>query len=286
MELLILALLGSALVGVSFINDNEDVADSDEATDGQTEVDTSIFTGTAEADVVDDSTTLATDVEGMELYGGDDVVDVTNYFLTDLDAGEGDDSIDVDAYYATINGGEGDDTLIVNGGNAIYGDAGNDTIETTQSSVGDYPTTIADGGDGDDVLTARDTAFYNTMFTVNDSGVNMTGGEGADTFNVIYAADDVDPDALSGGEAYHNNLVAITDFDPSEDTLVVEVETSDADLERDVDAQMEQTDNGDGTYTSVITLTLTKEGMDDGVTELTVISNAPFTLDDIQLVGV
>ena len=82
------------------------------------------------------------------------------------------------------------------------------------------------------------------------------------------------------------SLLRITDFNPNEDVLTIEVDRNDETADRSVEVELDQTKEN-GTYTSPITLTFVEEvNATQAVANLTVISNAAFTLDDIRLVSI
>ena len=145
--------------------------------------------------------------------GGDDYVNGGDGNDTIL-GGSGNDTIKGGIGHDVIYGGDGDDRIyggkgsdIIHGGDGndfihgtkqkatIYGDAGNDIIYTSQHS------TTADGGTGDD-------KFYIS----GGKAVHhiITGGEGADSF--IFSA----PSSRKKAET------TITDFNPLEDSLIIE----------------------------------------------------------------
>lgn len=126
--------------------------------------------------------------------GGDDVINV----------GPSDSIEGVDEAGDLADGGAGNDTLIGRGGDAYLDGYDGESSLWTEFNL--HEDTLL-GGAGSDVLRAI-------------NGSQMTGGAGADQFEVIYDDQDV-PD----GSAY---LPArITDFDPAVDTIAVS--TPDAD---------------------------------------------------------
>ena len=103
-----------------------------------------------------------------EVYGedGDDV----------LNGAGGDDYLHGGKGNDTINGGSGNDTILgIKGQNDLFGGPGNDYISTGDN------TSIADGGVGSDIINVR----------MKKGGDHvLTGGEGADTFEFVYAFSD------------------------------------------------------------------------------------------------
>lgn len=106
-----------------------------------------------------------------------------------LDGGAGNDTLYGDEGQDILRGGEGDDHLISRGDGAslLDGGEGNDKLFATGEG------SVLDGGEGDDWLSGR-------------NGLVMTGGAGADTFDVHFADPGMGP-------------VEITDFNPAEDVL-------------------------------------------------------------------
>lgn len=103
-----------------------------------------------------------------------------------------------------IRGGEGNDLIVDGiGSNTLYGEAGNDVLigydtpSEISSENAPTPDTL-NGGSGSDILLA-------------DSGDTVTGGQDADEFWVYNDVDTV------------TERVTVTDFDPNEDRLVVDV---------------------------------------------------------------
>lgn len=188
-----------------------------------------------------------------------------------LDAHDGDDSLDGgtgnDALYGrdgddTLIGGTGDDSLHgMEGNDSIEGDAGNDTLSggagTDTIYGGDGNDRINNGYDRDDDILSEfiDAGAGDDIVRFGD-GSTVTGGTGADSFTAY--------------ESMSNTLVSeITDFDPSEDTLFIDLGVG----------------NGDGGEFSLVER---EDGQgrdlflgDEMVIRLS--GDAPFTLDDITL---
>ncbi|MFY0681587.1 MAG: hypothetical protein JXR13_13520 [Thalassovita sp.] len=116
-----------------------------------------------------------------------------------LTGGSGNDDVSGMEGHDIIEGGTGDDTLSGGAGiDSIWGGDGNDVINDSGRDSGDNSLAeFLDGGAGDDLIYFGD-------------GSTVTGGAGADSF--FTAA------------SMSNNLVSeITDFDPTEDTLFVDL---------------------------------------------------------------
>ena len=112
---------------------------------------------------------------------------------------DGADSLTGSEWFDILSGGEGDDFLDggINGDDVLMGGAGDDVIHGSSGSV-------LNGGLGDDTLTA-------------ELGATMTGGEGVDNFNTK-----IDIRYLKERPS------VITDFDPTEETLTLEIDWHDS----------------------------------------------------------
>ncbi|WP_420558037.1 calcium-binding protein [Roseovarius sp.] len=146
-----------------------------------------------------------TPVVGASAFGedGDDTITVSRG--ASGFGGAGDDTMLV-GRNSIGEGGDGDDTIDGRVQSTIHGNAGDDVL---QLLAGDPLTpNIATGGDGDDELIALRTAL--------NSDVELTGGDGADSFVLSLNGELLDPDApeSEGG-------VRITDFSPAEDVLLL-----------------------------------------------------------------
>jgi Ca2+-binding RTX toxin-like protein len=134
-----------------------------------------------------------------------------------VDGGGGDDVIDVQGTLDAVDGGNGDDTITgsaadYGGGSPLSGGAGNDVLSTFDEAGFSYRAEL-DGGAGDDTLTSA-------LITTSPEEVDaLTGGAGADVFQVSFSGDNIDP---SGG-ALLGTLLEVTDFEPAEDSLVLEI---------------------------------------------------------------
>ncbi|MCV2888700.1 calcium-binding protein [Ruegeria aquimaris] len=143
----------------------------------------------------------------------------------DVDGGAGHDRIIVSGVNATGYGGEGDDFLSVENGARGHGGVGNDHLQLSAGSM-------VFGEDGDDLFTMYE--FQNAP----ESAV-ATGGDGADTYSLaIRGANAPDP------ESY----LRITDFDPSEDALEVELWNRDSET---IDS-VTLSEASDGSHTDVL----------------------------------
>lgn len=212
----IFAILGLFAVGaLSGVFDGSDGASAEDAEDTDlalTDGDDT-FNGSDGADVID-------------TRGGDDLV-ATNGGDDLVRLGAGDDawadndfSLLIDPTQAgnlpetgndTVLGGTGDDAMVsLSGSDVLSGGYGDDNMLSADLDfvngfpVADAPDTM-DGGAGDDTLQG-------------DDGDVLTGGTGADVFGVL-----VTQDPTSVLDASTDSPVHITDFDPVEDVLAIEL---------------------------------------------------------------
>jgi len=141
---------------------------------------------------------------------------------TALFGDEGNDTIEL-TEDGRASGGAGDDTITAGGLSTITGGAGDDSL-TVRDNDGFYETILssADGGAGDDSLAFEydnQTYFGGSSDPSLDTDVALTGGAGADSFTVTGVFEAVPVSDTSGSALF----ATITDFDPSEDTLLIEL---------------------------------------------------------------
>ncbi len=187
-----------AILGTSFSPDVDD--DQDGGDDGGTETDPIIVT-----DAADITGTDGDDVFQIDLAATDGLVGVT------IASGAGDDTITLldpsgadpadpnfewDVVGGDIDGGDGNDTIIVTANNsAIAGGAGDDVIIVNEAHA-----SMISSGDGDDTISGTQSAS-NRVFIAGGAGndtidaremenVSAEGGEGNDTILVSGADQD------------------------------------------------------------------------------------------------
>lgn len=218
--------------------------------------------------------------EEINLLGGDDTAILEDQIGVGVSGGEGNDTLTSTDGGTVLYGNAGDNILTGIGGNNLFGGAGDDQIISNPSDNAFDTTVQIDGGEGNDTISIFADAGIENFFNLGSAVA--TGGDGADEFNVVY-----DLQNSMGEEQFlDTSLLRITDFNPNEDVLTIEVDRNDETTDRSVEVELDQTQEN-GTYTSLITLTFVEEvNATQAVANLTVISNAAFTLDDIRLFSI
>ncbi|MEM9154616.1 MAG: M10 family metallopeptidase [Cyanobacteria bacterium P01_F01_bin.33] len=164
---------------------------------------------------------IVTDFSGKTTLEGHDGSDDLRGGMNDdvLEGGSGNDSLRGYFEDDTLQGGIGDDYLNGEIGNdELLGGDGRDTL------IGGIGNDVMVGGDGNDILTGVQVFTGDHIFNGIDSQDVMTGGAGADRFDLggpVNMTGDkavfyVDTDATTSGD---HDYALITDFDPLEDTL-------------------------------------------------------------------
>jgi Ca2+-binding RTX toxin-like protein len=186
---------------------------------------------------LDEGDTIVGDADGDTYVAVKEDDGFETYSVT-LDAGGGDDTVDADLAMSTVQGGAGNDLLRVSGLDLIVdGGAGDDALTGTAY----FTSSEYRGGDGDDQLS----------LTLGDGGIVIDGGSGNDVIHLSTEAGGGEYDNFYGagittgtgsdavtinvspttftseeGESFYGSrspFVIITDFDPDEDMLGVEV---------------------------------------------------------------
>ncbi|WP_152926409.1 hypothetical protein [Shimia sp. SK013] len=185
----------------------------------------------------------------------------------------------------TLLGTEGDDILIGEHDPALEPSVvellGGDDVAIAPT-LSDGPTSVY-GGEGDDV--------FNVRTSIGDDrpefgGFGLQGGEGSDTFNLTLEVVDQDTDVDGDGEVSINAGV-VQDFDPAEDSLVIDIERYATFLDREITVDFEQTSGstavwGEDETTLTFNLAATANAA-AAVSTITIYSDVPFTVDDIQI---
>lgn len=224
--------------------------------------------------------------EEIRLQGGDDIAVIEDQIGGGVYGGAGDDTLTSTEYGNALHGGAGDDILSGVGGNVMSGGAGNDQISLDMNAQPGPDAFRINGGDGDDTIKVQADVG---MDTPDRSGANFIGGAGEDAYEFDLTLKNSDVDLNLSGGPLSTSLGQIEDFDPAEDSLLIELDADTAAAARDVEASLEQTET-DGQFFSTLTLRFLEDAdtpdASEAVALLNIVSNSAFTLDDVQLVGV
>lgn len=244
-----------------------------------------ILTGTDGNDTLSAGQDSALAPEQVSLLGGDDVAAIDVPFGVTLSGGAGDDHLTSTSVGNVLEGGEGNDTLYGIDANSLFGGGGDDNI-TFDSNV-ELNSSVAHiaGGAGDDTISVLTDVGIDTP---DRGGAIVAGGDGSDVFEVVMhlenSAEDVD-----GSGTLETRIGRITDFDPSEDSLVIELDPAADAQSRAFSVAMEQSEEN-GQYSSLITFTFHPNGNIDNGAEaqavLEVVSKSPFGLNDLSIARV
>lgn len=149
-----------------------------------------------------------------------------------IDAGTGDDLVSIASSEGSagsdIQGGDGADTIsAVMDGGRVDGGAGNDLLFANPSATS--PTEV-DGGDGSDQIVIN---AVTPPIQQWEAGVQVTGGDGADIFDLIVAPGGTDladtpPASVStlADGTVQVDIGTITDFSAGEDLLLIDGTTN------------------------------------------------------------
>ncbi|MCI5096851.1 MAG: hypothetical protein MRY77_11110 [Rhodobacteraceae bacterium] len=225
--------------------------------------------------------------ERIELLGGDDLAILDEHIGVGVFGGEGDDTLSSTAYGTYLYGEAGDDVLTGSIANSMYGGEGNDQI-THHMDIDRGPGwTHLIGDEGDDTLsvyTGVGTDEYRSELTT----FGIEGGEGEDTMELFLTLENSDVE-LEGDQQLLNSLGGIRDFDPEEDSLLIQIDAEDEAADREFETELEQEER-DGRFYSTLTFTFLEDDdipdAREAVAVLSIASNTAFTLDDIQIVRV
>lgn len=221
---------------------------------------------------------------GADISGGDgnDTIEVERLSDFDhssfvLDGGAGDDSITGPGFSIYIHGGAGNDTIEVTDAylDEVYGEDGDDRLVVTYGYTGADSSTIMDAGAGNDTL---DVSFATVDAAMTElGGLTVSGGEGADTFIVHHQ---IDVGILSEGVALELTApLDISDFDPSEDTLIIEPDAASTVGLNYVSATVEHVGS-----TSIVVLQYSNPNSGHDVEQRISLRDAPdLSIDDIQI---
>ena len=295
---LLAALGGALLTALVYEWDDDDDNDGSEAVEIDTSDESSdteprqtlSFTGDPVLDGTEGDDTLPGGQDpdrapGMiNLLGGDDTAVVEYPFDITVDGGEGDDELSSTAVANTLVGGEGNDTLSGIDANTMDGGAGDDEITFTHYAELNSSVALIGGGDGDDLIRVEGTAGQDQP---DAGGARIEGGSGSDQFEVVLDLVNSDIDLANDDGILESTLARIADFNPEEDTLLIQIDRTQETEDREVEVGFEQTETEDGSYTTELTLTFAATPTaSQAVSTMYIESATAFTLDDIELVGV
>lgn len=157
---------------------------------------------------------------------GDDAITIVAATGEQVRGGAGDDALRITGSQNTVSGGSGDDAISASygfyipsnyfgGGNSLYGDGGNDTIQS-------YGGNILDGGQGDDTLVSYSQFVPHRIHGYFSAGPNtMTGGPGSDTFvsstfGRLETYEESKDGVVSEGDTIQGTMDVVTDYAPGE----------------------------------------------------------------------
>ena len=201
------------------------------------------LTGTTLQGTDEGDSLLARGAENIDAGAGDDTL--TSHGSGTLLAGEGNDTLELSGT-AQGWGGTGQDYMHVSDAAAAYGGEGDDTFFMEAADADAPGPATADGGEG------ADTFLIKPLTGLPEDTVAhvLTGGAGAD----VYALDIDSAVAVRAGDEDDAQIVAhITDFDPNEDLLLVDLgATGGFDDVQDLPMpDITTTEDPDGAYTDV-----------------------------------
>ena len=232
---------------------------------------------------------------------GDDLIDMegrrSGDFIYEISGGIGDDTI-ISGDLTRVLGDAGDDLIIMGEYNTVrgFGGEGNDTLVGTQTSQmfgeeGDDVLNIhylsgingfssASGGAGDDMINIA--TGLGDVFGVGE-GLKVEGNEGSDTFTFDLTI--IDDTNWENGPAVGSTGIDIIDFNPDEDSLVIDVEAAVGEEDSTYEARLfERSENVYGLALDVIENDLA-EGTLPRFANFTIRTTGPITLDDIVFTG-
>ncbi len=226
-----------------------------------------------------DDTLTARGTEDIDAGAGDD--HLSSWGSGVLQGDQGNDAFDVGGT-ATAYGGAGEDYMHISEAGTGYGGDGDDTFRLSNDLIGGGGPATADGGDGDD------TFLMHPLSGLPDDAVAhvLTGGAGADTFAL-----DIDS-AISiraGDEADDVVVATITDFNPAEDMLLVDlgVASNHQDVDDLATPTITTSEDPDGGFTDVHfswTNPLNEDNVETRSIRLEGITN--FSAGEVQLTSV
>ncbi len=287
-QLYVLGALGAVILGIAawgLIDDDDN--DGGAETVGVNEID---FDGSTEINGTDGQDNVAAGQnaalapETINLGTGNDTASVGYPTGIAVFGEDGDDILEATAEGNRLWGQSGNDALSAVDGNILSGQEGNDVLTLNAHKVDGATRTDLDGGEGNDIINI-----------VSDAGIDwgtegvttFEGAAGNDTFNVVLTVQD-STEAVAGedGGDFITDLGKITDFNPAQDKLTVDIKRADGLAARDYTLGFDQTEADDGTF--VTDMSFIFAGTDTATlstSTLRVISSSAFTADDVDFVS-
>jgi hypothetical protein len=285
------------------VRDNTDATDDETQSEGQHATNLIDLVGTPETgegiDLVqqefaqdeaelDSHTTYGTDGNDTMYARGEENIDAGagNDMLKSFGegmilGGEGNDVFDLGGT-AEGHGGAGEDYMHISDAASGFGGDGDDTFFLQHNNSADDGAATADGGAGDD------TFLMKPLSGLPEEAVShvLTGGEGAD----VYAFDIDGATAIRDGDDDDTQIIAtITDFDPDEDMLLLDLgaKPSFDDVDELPLPEVSATEDPDGAFVDVH-FSWTNPLNDDNVETRTVRLEGvtEFDTSDVQLTSV
>lgn len=285
---------GASIAWIADELEDEDTNSSDEpdASAPEEEGQNLVFNGDADLVGTEGNDTLSAGQdedlapEQISLLGGDDTATLDVHIGVEVSGGEGNDVLTSTAVGNVLDGGEGNDTLRGIDANNMLGGAGDDEITFDSDVEPNSSTARIAGGEGNDTIAV----FANVGVDAPDrGGAVITGGEGSDSFEVTLHLENSTVDLDGSGGPLETGIARIDDFDPDEDSLLIQLEADEDARGRVFQTNLDQVEE-DGRYVSTFTFTFPESQNIADAAEaqaiLTVVSNAPFDLEDVTLMRV
>ncbi len=195
-----------------------------------------VVTGTEGADTLvavaenREEQALIDETQQIDLSGADDSVTILNDTHLVINAGDGNDLIESLGLGVTINGDAGDDTIYAGSADHAFGGEGDDELIYRGDTVLIDSPAVLEGGAGDDHLVGYvETGAAPTIYDSERGGFFLTGGAGADVYEM--KLDVVDYGAEDAPDVVKDTINSFKDFDPDEDSLIVDLSEEDRTLE-------------------------------------------------------
>lgn len=244
-----------------------------------------LFGGSVEGGAGNDAISVEGDDVTLSGGDGDDTI-IGNLRSSEVNGDGGDDLLRIvtaSSDSTMVDGGDGNDTIDGTGSDniSLLGGAGDDLIMTEGSTpTGTGYVIASDGGEGDDTLSHVVDVFPLPIQDPAFAPARLTGGEGADMFDIqlatdngVYTESDDDPDV------FLNDAAVITDFEPGTDSLSFDLSGYLAGYSAMTGEMIEDTDAG----TTTITLRLTG-GLPDQDIQVAVAATG-LTWNDVTFIG-